>query len=82
LKRRELRYKLEEVLFSKYGYILLKKDVSPVFTGEKKICFAEPRERKLEFVDCECEGQTIDRHPKVDEACPMADNMVMYIIHN
>jgi hypothetical protein len=56
-QRRRRRFE-EEELFNNYGYYYLKKDVKSIFKGFNKKCYSEPRERRSETEDCECEAQT------------------------
>jgi hypothetical protein len=48
LKRRKIRYIYEDLMHLIYGYIREgKKEVKIIYKGERKICFSEPRERRL-----------------------------------
>jgi hypothetical protein len=77
LKRREILYKFEDLIYLVYGYVKSRKDVETIYKGEKKYCFSEPRERKSEVLDCECEVQTINHLSNVDVPCAAAGRFVI-----
>jgi hypothetical protein len=63
LQRRKVRYEEEAILFQEYGYYYEKKDV-------------EPRERRSESQDYECEAQTIYHYSNVVMTRPAAETNV------
>jgi hypothetical protein len=76
LRRREKRAEEEKRLFEQYGYYYLRDEVEPMFKGFNKLCYSEPRERRSESVDCECEVQTINHQSNVVMPRPAADTEV------
>jgi hypothetical protein len=61
LKRREYRYKYECLNYAVFGYEKIKKENNTIYKSIITSKMNEPRERKLEILDRECEAQTIDR---------------------
>jgi hypothetical protein len=54
--RRKIRAEEEENLFNQFGYSYVRREVEPIFKGFNKVCYFEPRERRSESMDCECEA--------------------------
>jgi hypothetical protein len=82
IQRRKIRYEEEEELFNCYGYYYLMKEVEPIIKCQDNKFYSEPRERRTEKEDCECEAQTIYDHSKEDESCAAADTKVSSIKTN
>jgi hypothetical protein len=75
-RRRIIRAKEEENLFNQFGYSYVRREIAPIFTGFNKFCYSEPRERRSELMDCECEAQTINHQSNVVTTRPAADTKV------
>jgi hypothetical protein len=56
LKRRKIRAIEEDNLFNNFGFRYVRKKVEPIIKGFNKFCYYEPRERRSESMDCECEA--------------------------
>jgi hypothetical protein len=82
LKRREIRYSYEDLIYLVYGYVKSKKDVITIYKGEKKYCFSELRECRSEVLNCECEAQTINHLSNVDVPCAAEGRYIMSKQHN
>jgi hypothetical protein len=62
--------------------IYIEKENSSIIGGRNDNDFLEPRERRSNIGDCECEKRSINPHSNVDEPCPVADTDVMTNNHN
>jgi hypothetical protein len=78
LKRQEIRVE-EEVLFNNFGFSYVRKEEEPVVKGLNKLCYSEPRERRFESMDCECEAQTINHQSNVVMTRPATETEVSNI---
>jgi hypothetical protein len=74
-RRRKIRAE-EENLFKQFGYTYVRREVEPIFKGFNEVCYSEPRERRSESMDCECEAQTINHQSNVVMPRPAADTKV------
>jgi hypothetical protein len=73
LKRREYRSKYEFDNYAVFGYEKIRKGSNVIYKGIIKSKINEPRDRRLEILNCECEAQTIDRQSTVDMSCAAAE---------
>jgi hypothetical protein len=77
VKRRRKEQEKEEIfLFHNFGYSYVKKERKPIIKDFNKLCYSEPRERRSESVDCECEAQTINHQSHVVMIRPAAETEV------
>jgi hypothetical protein len=77
IEHRKVRYKLEEDLWNCFGYIILRdKQIKTIIKRELEFCYSKPQKRRQDFVDCECDEQTIGYHSNVDKPCAAADTVV------
>jgi hypothetical protein len=76
LKRRKIRAVEEVYLFNNFGFRYVRKEVELLIKGFNKLCYSEPRERRSESMDCECEAQTINHQSNVVMTRPAAETEV------
>jgi hypothetical protein len=82
IQKRRTRYEEKEILFISYGYYFIKREIEPIIKELRKKCYSEPRERRSETEDCECEAQIIYHHSNIDEPCAASDTKVSSIKTN
>jgi hypothetical protein len=80
-KRREFRYKYEATNYAIFGYEKQKKETKIIYKSLINSKAIEPRERKLEALNRECEGEVVDPQSMVDKPLVATEHEDMNINH-
>jgi hypothetical protein len=75
-KRRELRYKFEVTNYAVFGYEKEGKEMKIIYKGLINSKSSEPRERRLETLNHECEEKVVNRQSTVDKPLVAAEHEI------